>query len=61
MRVDIGLEKRIKIDLIEVHWPSGAVDRVTNMDANTIITIKEGQGVVALKDFKSAAQPARRP
>jgi hypothetical protein len=61
MRVDFGLEQRIKIDLIEVHWPSGAVDRVTNIDANTIITIREGQGVVAQKDFKKTVQPARRP
>jgi hypothetical protein len=59
MRVDFGLEQRNKIDLIEVQWPSGTVDKVTNVAANRIITIKEGQGAVEQKEFRSAAQPAR--
>ena len=52
LRLHFGLEKRTKIDLIEVHWPSGAVDKVTNVSANRILTIKEGQGLVEQKDFK---------
>jgi enediyne biosynthesis protein E4 len=52
LRVHFGLEKRTKIDLIEVHWPSGTVDEVTNISANKILTIKEGQGLIEQKDFK---------
>ena len=52
LRVHFGLEKRTKIDLIEVHWPSGSVDKVTNVTANKIVTIKEGQGMIAQKDLK---------
>ena len=55
LRLHFGLEKRTKIDLIEVHWPSGAVDKVTNVSANRILTIKEGQGLVEQKDFKKGA------
>src|SRR5262249_49374959 len=29
-RLHFGLEKRTKIDLIEVRWPSGIVDKITN-------------------------------
>ena len=49
LRVQFGLEKRTRIDMIEVHWPSGVVDKVTNVSANKIVTIKEGQGIVDQK------------
>jgi hypothetical protein len=51
MRLHFGLEKRTKVDLIEVRWPSGAVDKITGVGANRIITIKEGQGKVEEKEF----------
>jgi len=56
LRLHFGLEKRTKIDLIEVRWPSGAVDKIANASAGKILTIKEGQGLVEQKDFKSAAR-----
>jgi len=52
LRLHFGLEKRTKIDLLEIRWPGGAIERVTNLDANKILTIKEGKGVVDQKDFK---------
>jgi len=51
MRLPFGLEKRTKIDLIEVHWPSGVVDKIANVNANKILTIKEGLGLTEQKDF----------
>jgi hypothetical protein len=39
-----------------VHWPSGAVDKVSDAGVNKILIIKEGQGVVEQKDFKHGAQ-----
>jgi hypothetical protein len=54
LRLHFGLEKKTKIDLIEVTWPSGTVDRVTNLKVNRLFTIKEGQGVMAEKEFKTA-------
>jgi hypothetical protein len=54
LRLHFGLEKRTKIDLIEVRWPSGAVDKITGAAANRILTIKEGQGLVAQTDFKNS-------
>src|SRR5207244_7745872 len=38
LRLHFGLEKRTKIDLIEVHWSSGTVDKIVNVAANKIIT-----------------------
>jgi hypothetical protein len=57
LRLHFGFEKRTKIDVIEVHWPSGTVDRIVDAGVNRIVTIKEGQGIVAQSDYKSGAQP----
>jgi hypothetical protein len=57
LRLHFGLEKRTKIDLIEVRWPSGAVDKITGVSANKVLTIKEGQGLISQKDFNN---PPRR-
>jgi len=59
MRVHFGLEQRTGIDFIEVRWPSGSIERIRNVGANRIITIKEGQGVVEQKEFSHAAQPLK--
>ena len=50
MRLHFGLEKRAKIDLIEIRWPSGVVDKITNLNANKLLTVREGQGLVEQKD-----------
>jgi hypothetical protein len=55
-RLHFGLEGATKVDRIEVHWPSGAVDKVSNVSANKIVTIKEGQGLVEQKDFSRAGK-----
>jgi hypothetical protein len=57
LRLHFGLEKRNKVDLIEVRWPSGVVDKITGVGVNKIVTIKEGQGLIEQKDFiRSASQ-----
>ena len=53
-RLHFGLEQRTKVDLIEVRWPSGTVDKVTNVGVNRLIVIKEGQGKIEEKEFKSS-------
>ena len=42
-----GLGKTEKVARIEVTWPSGRKDVVSDVDANQAITIQEGKGVVA--------------
>jgi hypothetical protein len=52
MRLHFGLEKRTKIDLIEVYWPGGNVEKIVDAKVNSIITIKEGVGIVEQKALK---------
>jgi enediyne biosynthesis protein E4 len=53
LRLHFGLEKRVKIDLLEVRWPSGAVEKISDVGVNKILTIKEGQGVISQKGFNN--------
>ena len=46
LKLHFGLEKRTSVDLIQVRWPSGAVDTLTNVTANKVVTVKEGKGLV---------------
>jgi enediyne biosynthesis protein E4 len=41
-----GLGKDPIVTTIEVEWPSGAKDRVTNVPVNRAVTIEEGKGLV---------------
>ena len=59
LRLHFGLGARTKIDLIEVRWPGGAVEKITGASANKILTVKEGQGLVEQKDFNRTAAPRR--
>jgi len=45
-RIHFGLGKRAKIASFEITWPSGQVDRLTNVPIDQIITVKEGAGIV---------------
>jgi hypothetical protein len=45
-RIQFGLGKRTKIDSLEISWPSGRVDRLTNVPVDHIIAVKEGVGIV---------------
>jgi hypothetical protein len=56
LRLHFGLEKRTKIDLIEIRWPSGVMDKITTANVNKIVTVKEGQGVIEEKAFRSVSQ-----
>jgi hypothetical protein len=46
LRLHFGLGSMTKVDLVEVRWPSGMVDRLTNVSTNQLIRVKEGQGLV---------------
>ena len=45
-RILFGLGKRTKIDSVEITWPSGQVDKLTNISVDQIIAVKEGIGIV---------------
>jgi enediyne biosynthesis protein E4 len=45
-RIHFGLGRRTKIDSLVITWPSGHVDKLTEVPIDRIIAIKEGVGIV---------------
>ena len=48
-RIHFGLGKRKSIESLEITWPSGHVEHLTNVPINQFITVKEGSGIVPKK------------
>jgi hypothetical protein len=53
-----GLGKSTKADSVEVRWPSGQVDKVTNVASDQTIMIEEGKGQVSAKPYRKPAAAA---
>jgi hypothetical protein len=51
LRLHFGLERRTKIDRLEIRWPSGTVEKIEDPKVNKILTIKEGLGIIDQKDL----------
>jgi hypothetical protein len=45
MRVHFGLGNSDKVDQMEIHWPSGTVEKMTLAAVDRIYTITEGRGI----------------
>jgi enediyne biosynthesis protein E4 len=41
-----GLGQETKADSVEVQWPSGHVDKLSNVSAGQTVTIQEGKGII---------------
>jgi hypothetical protein len=47
LRMHFGLANATKIDKVEIHWPSGQTEILTNLAGDQHYTVVEGQGIVA--------------
>jgi hypothetical protein len=55
-----GLGAQTKADSIEIQWPSGQVDKLSNVNAGQTVTVQEGRGVVASRPYgKPVAAPGK--
>ena len=46
-----GLGTQTKADSVEIQWPSGQVDKLSNVNAGQTVTVKEGRGVVGQRAY----------
>ena len=46
-----GLAKHEQADSIEIRWPSGQVEKLTNVAAGQTITVTEGKGITASRKY----------
>jgi hypothetical protein len=48
-----GLGQLTKADAVEIRWPSGQVDRLSNVNAGQTVVVTEGKGVMGSRAFGS--------
>jgi hypothetical protein len=46
LRIHMGLGTRTRADTIEIAWPSGAAETISGVDADQLVVIREGSGVI---------------
>jgi hypothetical protein len=52
LRSHFGLGSATKADRLEIRWPSGAIEVISDLLANQIVTVREGDGVVGRVPFR---------
>jgi hypothetical protein len=60
LRVHFGLGRAQKVDLLEIHWPSGLVDTLKDVAVNQLVYVKEGEGIARKVSFKSEKDSASK-
>jgi hypothetical protein len=51
LRLHFGLGPAKMVDLIEVRWPLGLVESFKNVDANQLLVLQEGKGILRRENF----------
>jgi hypothetical protein len=44
-RLHFGLGQAARVDRLEVRWPSGLVERFSNLEVNQLVVVEEGSGI----------------
>jgi hypothetical protein len=57
LRIHFGLDHAAKADLVEIKWPSGATDKLTDLAANHLYVIQEG-GKILKTEAMGASTPS---
>ena len=46
-----GLASKTKADTVEVQWPSGQTEKLTNVASGQTVTVEEGKGVISQRAY----------
>jgi hypothetical protein len=52
LRVHFGLGNEEKIELLEIHWPSGGIETIRDLAADKFYSILEGKGIVRAEQIR---------
>ena len=61
LRLHFGLGSAARVDLVEVRWPTGEAESFRDVEANRLIHIREGEGIVKTEEFRAAKRSAPDP
>ncbi len=54
LRLHFGLGRRDRVDKIDIHWPGGKTEVLTNLAADHFYCVKEGEGIVPAEKIRPA-------
>ncbi|MGI8960872.1 MAG: CRTAC1 family protein [Bryobacteraceae bacterium] len=60
-RLHFGLGETTSVENIEIHWPSGKVEKLTLPEVDRFYAIEEGKGVIPSKLDRLQSKPSRTP
>jgi hypothetical protein len=60
LRLHFGLGDHRQADKVEISWPSGGTEMLTNLEADRFYCIKEGAGVVPCASIRPTATPTAK-
>ena len=61
LRLHFGLGSATRVELVEVRWPTGEAESFRDVEANRLIHIREGEGIVKTEEFRAAKRSAPDP
>jgi len=61
LRVHFGLARATKIDRVEIRWPSGKMDTLTDLPADQFYSVLEGAGVVPAERIRPTPPAKSKP
>jgi hypothetical protein len=61
LRLHFGLNAAAKIDRVEIRWPSGKLDTLTDLPADKFYSVLEGTGVVPAEQIRPAPAVKTKP
>jgi len=53
MVLTFGLGQKTNVSFVQIEWPSGQTDKLSNVAAGQTITVLEGKGIVSAKKFSN--------
>jgi hypothetical protein len=56
MRMHFGLEQASKVDKLEIHWLSGQVDQLKDLEVNRLYVVQEGGKILKVETWKAATK-----
>ena len=48
-----GLGSKLWADQVEIQWPSGQIDRLTNVSSGQTVTVEEGKGITNRRQYQA--------
>ena len=59
LRIHFGLGRALKVEVLEIRWPSGHIDTLKDVKANQLIFVKEGEGITRSMQFATNPKSVR--